>query len=366
MCLSFFYNNEEFENQCIKETDPRITHKKLDVIQRAIGPNLAFRFMLQKLTYKKYTKFVYKEFFPAINDARAVLSIGGDNYSLDYGIPRRFTALDDLVLDNHKPIYLWGASVGPFGRIPEYEKYMVKHLQNIDGIFVREPATVEYLKKIGVKDNLVRVADPAFMMDATEPKLDKKIHVNDGVIGINLSPLMAKYVTNGNMQEWIKAASEIVSLTLQKTGCEIYLIPHVTTANSNDYLFLKDVLSNIKDPNNKISLIPPIYNASETKWIISKMKLFAGSRTHSTIAGLSSGVPTLSFAYSIKSKGINEDIYGHDDYCLNPEKLKPEFVVEKIETMLEKNDEIRRELKITIPKIKNKALLAGKYLQNRL
>lgn len=322
--------------------------------------------MLQKIAYKKYANFAYKEFFPAIREAKAVLSVGGDNYSLEYGIPKRFTALDNLVLDNHKPIFLWGASIGPFDRIPHYEKYMADHLQNINGIFVREQATIEYLKKIGIKENVIRVADPAFLMDAIEPKPDKKIQIIDGSIGINLSPLMAKYVTNGNMQEWIKIASEIVSLTLKKTGCEIYLIPHVTTANSNDYLFLKDILSNIKDPNNKIHLIPHIYNAAETKWIISKMKLFAGSRTHSTIAALSSGVPTLSFAYSIKAKGINEDVYGHADYCLNPDKLKPELVVDKIKYMLEKNDEIRMNLKTSIPEIKNKAMLAGKYLQNRI
>ncbi len=118
----------------------------------------------------------------------------------------------------------------------------------------------------------------------------------------------------------------------------------------------------MKTSEEKIILLPPIYNASETKWIISKMRLFAGARTHSTIAALSSYVPTLSFAYSIKAKGINKDVFGHEDYCLNPEKLTPETVVEKIESMLEKEKEIRSELKAAIPKIKDEALLAGETL----
>jgi len=131
------------------------------------------------------------------------------------------------------------------------------------------------------------------------------------------------------------------------------------------FFVLKEFLSKIRD-HNKFNLVPPIYNASETKWMISKMKLFAGSRTHSTIAALSSGVPTLSFAYSIKARGINEDVYGHDDYCLNPENLKAEVVVKNIECILEKSDEIKMNLETTIPEIKNKALLAGKYLQNHI
>ena len=75
-------------------------------------------------------------------------------------------------------------------------------------------------------------------------------------------------------------------------------------------------------PQEKIFVIPPIYNAPETKWIISKMKFFAGARTHSTIAALSSYVPTLSFAYSIKAKGINKDIFGHEDLLYEPGKIK--------------------------------------------
>jgi len=68
-----------------------------------------------------------------------------------------------------------------------------------------------------------------------------------------------------------------------------YLIPHVTNPTSNDYAFMQRALSQIKDRNSNIILVPPDYNAAETKWIISRMTLFAGARTHSTIAALSSG-----------------------------------------------------------------------------
>jgi colanic acid/amylovoran biosynthesis protein len=53
---------------------------------------------------------------PYLDDAAAVLSVGGDNYSLDYGVPKLFTDLDDIVLEKKKPLAIWGASVGPFQR----------------------------------------------------------------------------------------------------------------------------------------------------------------------------------------------------------------------------------------------------------
>ncbi len=57
--------------------------------------------------------------------------------------------------------------------------------------------------------------------------------------------------------------------------------------------------------------------------------------THSTIAALSSGVPTLSFAYSIKAQGINRDIFGHTDYCMGAADLNAEAVAARVISMLD-------------------------------
>ena len=70
---------------------------------------------------------------------------------------------------------------------------------------------------------------------------------------------------------------------------------------------------------------------------------FTGARTHATIAALSSCIPTLSFAYSIKAKGINRDIFGHEGYCLGPDQITPEIVTARIESMLETRDQIKNE-----------------------
>lgn len=364
LCVSHFQNNEQFELQYKEEWDKAITHKKTERdIYKIFTPKWAFQFVQRKITPRRHRNKIYKEVFPAIKKAEAVLSIGGDNYSLDYGIPKLFTELDNLVIENKKPTIIWGASVGPFDRMPKYEKYMKKHLQHVTGIFARESATIEYLERIGIIDNVYKTADPAFLLDASKPRFEKEIEIEEESIGINLSPLMAKYVSNGNKECWINTASNIVEEIAKRTDNKIYLIPHVTVPNSNDYLFLKDVKAKIKTPEEKITLIPPVYNAGETKWIISRMKLFAGARTHSTIAAISSGVPTLSFAYSIKAKGMNRDIFGNDDFCVNPEEISPKTVADKIELMLDVNDKIRSNLKIEIPKIEKKALLAGKTLQ---
>ena len=112
-------------------------------------------------------------------------------------------------------------------------------------------------------------------------------------------------------------------------------------------------------------LVSPEYNAAETKWIISQMAFFAGARTHSTIAALSSGIPTLSFAYSIKALGINRDIFGHTDYCLEPTDLDAEGTASRVISMLDDSATIRSDLAGRIPGVQRAAQSAGmglKYL----
>ena len=282
------------------------------------------------------------------------------------GSLNRYTLLDDIVLEKKKPLILWGASVGPFDAMPDYERYMIDHLRKVTGIFARESVTVDYLTKHGVTANLHQVADPAFLMDPVEPHGEgKNLVIEKNAIGINLSPLMAKYVTGGDISRWEQIAATMIHNIALETSCPIYLIPHVTLPFSNDFTFLEKVRDRIEPESKKeISLIPPVYNAAETKWIISQMSLFAGARTHATIAALSSCVPTLSFAYSIKAKGINRDIFGNEEYCISPDKLTPELVTQKIESMLETKDLITNDIRKKMPSVLEKAMYAGNLLKN--
>jgi polysaccharide pyruvyl transferase WcaK-like protein len=300
---------------------------------------------------------------PYLHECKAILSLGGDNYSLDYGIPKVFTDLDDLVLKYKKPIIIWGASVGPFSQLPDYEKYMIEHLKKVTAIFVRESASFEYLQEKGLT-NIYRVADPAFLMKPSVPLKKDNITTDflKEAVGINFSPLMAKYITDGNQRKWTELAADIVERLSVCIKRPIILIPHVTSPHSNDYEFLKNVITLLKQSRN-ILLLSNDYDAAELKWIISQLRLFAGARTHATIAAFSSGVPTLSFSYSIKAVGLNKDIFGDVKYCLQPNELTVDNVLDKIQYMLVKNDDIRNELQEKLPNIQQMSLASAEYLQ---
>src|SRR5690606_9565115 len=100
-----------------------------------------------------------------IESVDAVIAVGGDNYSLDYRLPSLFMGIDKLALDLNKPVVLWGASVGPFEREPDFVPVIRRHLARMDYVFVRESVSYEYLTERLKLTNIAQMTDPAFMLN---------------------------------------------------------------------------------------------------------------------------------------------------------------------------------------------------------
>ncbi|MVX64184.1 polysaccharide pyruvyl transferase family protein [Clostridium chromiireducens] len=360
---SYYNNSQQYINQKENETDINIKHiEHININKYSKEWGISNLYGIINRDKKKFYKFRNLEEY--INNAKAMLSIGGDNYSLDYGIPKRFTDLDDYALSKQKPIVIWGASVGQFTKDKDYEKYMSQHLRKITAIFARESETVKYLESIGIHNNVYRVCDPAFMLEAKKPT-NYNIEIEEGAIGINISPLMIKYVSGSNINEFIKLAVNVSENIIKSTGRKLYFIPHVVIKGNNDYEIMDKIYNNIdKKLRERIIKVSDKLNASEYKWIISHMEVFFGARTHATIASLSTLVPTLSFVYSIKSVGINKDLFGSDEFCVYPEQFNENILVEKIKYLIDNKEKIKEHLNVRVNESKKLSLKAGEHLKN--
>lgn len=360
-----FSTHKVIAEQAKKETDPLVAHVVLPIRYSnrwTMGwwrRNLINRWLPKTWdkTYSKLDRFC--------SDATCALQIGGDNYSLDYGRPVEFISLDDYLHSSGVPIALWGASVGPFESDPEFAQEMYSNLHKMRAILVRESESFEYLRKLGVDANLHCMSDPAFVMEPVEPPANKmECPVPPGAVGLNLSPLMARYVTAGDMDAWVRLGAEIVQSIVDTTHRDVLLIPHVTLPLSNDHSLLRsvaDACSNARTAN--VSCVGGNLSAAETKWVISRCAVFAGARTHSTIAAISSGVPTLTLAYSRKARGLNQDIFGSQEYCLQPAEISPSNIAQRISDLLAQSDAIVNRLAGLLPGIRESAFHGGAILR---
>lgn len=349
--------------QQASESDPRVTNFSVS----HVGTRLTKKWFMSQANRRLGTSFRHHTLDLAEHfvGARAAMQLGGDNYSLDYGRPWDYIAVDRYLQKRGVPVFIWGASIGPFEQDPDFAKTMYSHLKSLNGIFVRETATQAYLARNGVSENVHLVADPAFVMKKSAPAQEVQALIREQMIGINISPLVARFGGASSVDEWREKASQMIIECGRKTCRPILLIPHVGSPKSDedDYSFMQSVKQKVGERAGVSVEIVPALQAAELKWVISKCVAFAGARTHSTIAALSSCVPTLSLSYSIKAIGINQDIFGHQRYCHSVKTIEPEQFASVIDDMIKNNEVIRAGLDHVIPQIQARAYSAGHMLQ---
>lgn len=357
---SFFpQGSEDTQQQIARENDSRVTHHSLFSFRTPVNyprrwtPEWAKRQygILKGKHPKRLTQ--YMKLCQDLPRPQIAMQVGGDNYSVDYGLPFQFLEVDETLLSNRIPLVLWGCSVGPFAEYPGFEQQIAKHLSRFTAIFPREDRTCRYLKSIGVTAPIHRMEDPAFLMPAGDPPERVLEHLEGQAwIGVNLAPLIGRYRSRNLYPLWLADAANLVRGLLAKYDYRIILIPHVTAGwggssivgneSQADELFLETVRSMLSDTERtRTYLLPADLSASQTKACIGRCQYLIASRTHATIAGFSLGVPTISIAYSVKALGINEAIFGHTNYCVEAESLNPETLCGKLESVARESESIR-------------------------
>jgi colanic acid/amylovoran biosynthesis protein len=314
---------------------------------------------------------VLKQIKKTIWDSSIALSIGGDGYSIDYGhmIIDRLVIMDNYAKSIGLPVIIWGASIGPFDKEPEFERQMIEHFNKIDLIMVREISSLKYLSDLGIKNNVKLAPDPAFVIEPKPCHLPINIEkfLENPCIGINLSPLLAKYATDGDLHLWLNKSVEIINHIINEFGLPILLIPHVThqskNPNQDDRIFLLRLLDNLPPKlAGMVMIVPESLNCENLKWIIGRTTIFVGARTHSTISALSSCVPCISIAYSVKAWGINEYVFNHRNWVVSSTNLTTDSLCDRIGGLLEEKEYVRDYLQQRIPAMIVEAFNAGRDL----
>ena len=348
------------------EIDPRVTNFSVSHVGRRLTPKwwMAQTNARLGMSFQHHTR----DLIGPAKGVRAALQLGGDNYSRDYGRVMDYVAVDRFLQRKGVPVFLWGASVGPFDKEPEVARILHAHLKTLDGIFVRETRSLAYLAGHGISDNVHLVADPAFVMQKTAPSEDVQALVTEDAIGVNISPLVARFAGAAGVDEWREKAAGMILACARRTGRPILLVPHVASPlpDEDDYAFLQSLQARLTAGHGLSVGIAPALRAAELKWIIGRCAAFAGARTHSTIAALSSHVPTLSLSYSVKAIGINEDVYDHLDFCQSVKTITPDRFADSMVRLLDEGATIRAHLDVRIPELQKGARAAGQIMMDEV
>ena len=280
------------------------------------------------------------------------VSIGGDIYCYPWSA-QQSVDLNKKIRKYCNKNVLWGCSIDKEAMTEEVKK----DLAGYDLITAREQVTYKLLKEIN--PNTIQVADSAFLLETETTDLPACFS-NSDFVGINVSPLIMKYVDDDNLV--LKNYERLIEFILNTTSMNVCLIPHVVWENNDDrksceYLYEKF------NKNSRISIVNDM-NCKKLKYIISKCRFFIGARTHSTIAAYSTFVPTLVVGYSVKSIGIAMDIFNTDkNHVIPVQRLSNEDdLLNSFSWIMDHELEEKEILERIIPKYKQNARKGLEYL----
>lgn len=303
-----------------------------------------------------------------IRESDVVLMIGGDVISLDYGPGSLFfwSGLMDAARRAGKTTMLFAASVGPFSADPVIERFMVNHLRRYSAITLREAASAEYVDRLGL-DRAVLTADPAFCLEPEAVDPGPPYGQGRDVLAFNVSPLVNEsWARAGNAGSLIGECAAFLHRVLETTDLSVALLPHVDPldgiGDNSDTAFMRKLLAEAGDGGGRIAMVRPGLNAAQTKFVIAQSRYLIAARTHATIAGWSQGVPTASIAYSIKARGLNQDLFDSLDYVIETPKVSRDSLWQSLQRLGEREDGIRALLRQRIPVWREKAMRNGDVL----
>lgn len=273
------------------------------------------------------------------------VSVGGDNYCYPWSA-KQAVELNREIRKHCRATVLWGCSVDPEAVTPEVREDLAKY----DLITAREAISYELLKAIN--PNTVLVADPAFTLARRDLPLPEGF-AEHHTVGINVSPLIMKYGTEGQLI--LENYEHLIRHILENTQMHVCLIPHVVWEQNDDREPCRALLEKFRD-SGRVCMAPDC-NATELKGFIARCRFLVAARTHASIAGYSNCVPTLVLGYSVKSRGIARDLFGTEKgYVLPVQALKSGHdLTEAFRRMAQQEHEIRTALEEIMPRYRQRA-----------
>lgn len=259
----------------------------------------------------------------ALRSADVVLALnGGDSFSDLYGTWRfRSVALPQLLaLRQRRPLVLLPQTYGPFAGA-SVRRTAADITGRAQMAWARDAQSFDELRALlGDRFDAARHrhgVDVAFRLPATPPAgaLPERLQLwldprrDRPVVGLNVSGLLYHDATTtsryGLVDAYRGTVGVLMERLLQETPANLVLVPHVLGAGESDALAIADVLARLTARDrSRVQAAPALRHPGEAKWLIGSVDWFCGTRMHATIAALSSGVPVVGIAYSMKARGV--------------------------------------------------------------
>ncbi|MBN2181657.1 MAG: polysaccharide pyruvyl transferase family protein [Sedimentisphaerales bacterium] len=289
--------------------------------------------------YPRYLRFlVNKEFLKAVREADLVISTGGHHLTTIIAGSVKTPQIFDMAvaLLCGKPLLLWSQSIGTFDFTSPANKKMIKKILSFAGqIFIRDEASEEQIRKLGVSlEHVSKTRESVFgLYDVVESRVKPSERQN--LIGVS--------VWTGNKkaaaawEHYVRTFAALIDHAIE-TGYEVRFFP--MEMQGADRPCIEDIIERTGKKEN-CEIVEGFPGTVEHINAISKCKMFVGHKTHSQIFSLVAATPLLAIAYHSKSVDFMAQ-FGLEDNCIIDTQLDSEKLIEIFDNINKNLDAVGR------------------------
>lgn len=288
----------------------------------------------------------------AIADADLVLALAGGHFNGkdDFASDLSVGFLSLPVWLAHRlgvPVVLGPQSFGPFPTRTQ-RMFMRRVVAASCRVVAREQISVTRLAETGAPMAAVtRGVDSAFAFRGTSQRPWRKelgIDPDDRVALLTARQFLGR-TAQARYEEGMAAAARL----LLDRGCHVVLVPQVTCAyQEDDDRIVNHRIAALLDSPRLHVVDDETIDHHEIFALYGAADFILGTRFHSVIFGLVSGVPCAAVEYDHKTRGIMADL-GLEDWVVRMAEAGPETLVPLVERLLAEDVAYRAQLRSVLP-----------------
>ena len=285
----------------------------------------------------------------------SIIFLGGDDFTEIYGIPQLLfvTKLIKMLNKFTNKVSLQGQTIGPFEC--KYKNEIIKTLQNVNKLTVRDPQSLEYCKQNNIKAE--EIADFALLPLTKE--LDGKQNKERNLVLFCPSEIMNRYSKGITREEFIDLNARLCESIVKKYNLTVTLLPHVYDDRTNGDVTITREIYN-RTNKQYINFIETPLMPYEVRGIINMCRFIVAERMHPSISGLECEVPSLVFSYGSKYEGIFNALYKIPEIVIDIRKFSEKQIlfeecIRVVDYIVNHYDELKVKIcdvnKVTQPKV---------------
>jgi colanic acid/amylovoran biosynthesis protein len=302
--------------------------------------------------------------------ADAVIVLGGDDFSEDYGFRHVRRELWKIYFCSLRcPVILMGQTIGPFQ--PSNQALVCSCLGRCH-LYPRDPWTVDYLHRELDLPRAKLTGDLAwldlprqhqaglFQETAASCGLEKRRYVS-----LIVSGLQQKFHPDPDV--YLRAFHDLVSALLRKrelAGCKICLLPHTVRRPYGDEreLIRRIAASFTLEERARIAAVDDRLGPTRTRLLLGNGLFTVSGRMHAAISTFQMGQPAVALSYSVKFRGVIGDSLGRGDLIVDATDrtlwengaLTPR-VMERVDYLLANRSRLQAEIVVSVARQKELA-----------